>query len=463
MQSVSIADVFEKVVAFSHDPILLIDREGKHLVVNKAAADLFYMPQEALIGHSPQELFDGGLVDRVTSLEALRTKRVVAEIVYVRGKPCFSTSIPIFDETGEVQMVLTNSRSSDTLNEFTRKLAYERKQHSRFREISQYLTTMNDQGLVCESARMKAVVERCTIIAPTDSAVMLLGESGSGKDVLARFIHHISARNEQTFIPVNCAAIPPELFEAEFFGYVPGAFTGARRDGRIGLVQMADRGTIFLDELGELPLPMQSKLLRFLESGEFFPIGSSKARHADVRVISATNRNLSQMVSEKAFREDLYYRLNVIPLHVPPLRERPEDVRALAEVFLMNFNKKYGFHVSLTEEEIALLERQRWLGNARELRNTIERFVLLSAGPKKVDFESILPDFPQKEFSVMPPTLRLPEQTAEQPLRSLEDVTEEFQRRYIRYAVQRTNGSIGAAAEALRVHRTTVYRKLREE
>ena len=189
---------------------------------------------------------------------------------------------------------------------------------------------------------MQEIYSVARAVAGTDGSVLLLGESGVGKEVIARYIHKNSPRSSNVFIPVNCAAIPPNLFESEFFGYTKGAFTGALKEGKAGLFEMANGGTLFLDEVGELPLDIQSKLLRVLEDGEVRRLGSNTESHVDVRIISATNRNLRQMVDEHLFRLDLYYRLSIIPISIPPLRERREDILALSEQFLNEFNRKYG-------------------------------------------------------------------------------------------------------------------------
>ena len=288
-------------------------------------------------------------------------------------------------------------------------------------------------------------------------------ENGVGKELVARLLHSMSRRREQAFIPVNCSAIPPDLFESEFFGYEKGAFTGANARGKAGLLQMAGGGTLFLDELGELPLMMQSKLLRFVETGEFYPVGSTRPTRVDVRIISATNRDLLRMMADKTFREDLYYRLHVIPLQIPPLRERPEDVETIAVFFLEKFNKKYEKSLTLSDRELELLRRYRWPGNVRELRNTIERLVLLSdEGRAEQTLRSMLGEAgPLPDASQEPQAARMPE-FADWDL-PLHQALERFEQIYIRTALKRCGGNMQAAARALGVHRSTLYRKRAEE
>ena len=236
------------------------------------------------------------------------------------------------------------------------------------------------------SKALKEVLREIRVVAPTDSTVLIGGESGTGKELVARAIHDLSPRRERSLITVNCASIPRELFESEFFGHVKGAFTGAFRD-RIGRFQLADKGTLFLDEVGEIPLELQSKLLRVLQEGTFERVGDDRARHVDVRVIAATNRELFDEVEAGRFRRDLYFRLCVFPLRMPPLRDRLEDIRLLAEHFAQLASKRLKIpHAPFTDYDIGLLASYTWPGNIRELQNVIERAVIVSqGGPLQID------------------------------------------------------------------------------
>jgi transcriptional regulator with GAF, ATPase, and Fis domain len=224
------------------------------------------------------------------------------------------------------------------------------------------------------------------MVARTNAAVLIGGESGTGKELIARAIHDTSLRRDRPMVTVNCATVPRELFESEFFGHVKGAFTGALRD-RIGRFQLADKGTIFLDEVGEIPIELQSKLLRVLQEGQFERVGDDKTHHVDARVISATNRDLSREVEAGRFRQDLYYRLCVFPIQMPTLRERREDIRPLAAHFLNLSSRRLNWpDVRLTEDAVELLSAYDWPGNVRELQNVIERAVILSqSGPLRID------------------------------------------------------------------------------
>ena len=237
-----------------------------------------------------------------------------------------------------------------------------------------------EMGIVGRSAGVRGVCNSIRQVAPTDATVLILGETGTGKELVARAIHEASARREEALVRVNCAAIPESLIESEFFGHEKGAFTGAtaRRDGRFA---QADGGTLFLDEVGELPLDLQAKLLRVIQEGEFEPLGGTKTRKVDVRVVAATNRSLEDEISAGRFREDLYYRLNVFPISVPALRERGNDICLLAEAFVQRFADRMGRRFdSLTDQDRQLLKSYSWPGNVRELQNVIERALILSSG-----------------------------------------------------------------------------------
>ncbi|HEY5704105.1 MAG TPA: sigma 54-interacting transcriptional regulator [Terrimicrobiaceae bacterium] len=247
-----------------------------------------------------------------------------------------------------------------------------------------------EMGIIGRSAGIRGVCNSIRQVAPTDATVLILGETGTGKELVARAIHDAGARRAEALVRVNCAAIPESLIESEFFGHEKGAFTGAtaRREGRFA---QADGGTLFLDEIGELPLDLQAKLLRVLQEGEFEPLGGTKTRKVDVRVIAATNRSLEEEVSDGRFREDLYYRLNVFPIRVPTLQERGDDIFLLAEAFGRRFAERMGRRFDeLTDEDKRLLKAYAWPGNVRELQNVIERALILSSG-RKLDLSRAMP------------------------------------------------------------------------
>jgi len=238
----------------------------------------------------------------------------------------------------------------------------------------------NDSEAHCEiithNEKMKYLINFAEQIAGVDSNVLILGDTGTGKGLFARHIHKNSLRKDGPFITINCAAIPEELLESELFGYSHGAFTGASKSGKKGLIELADKGTLFFDEIGELSLRMQAKILYFVQERQYIPVGGTEMKTADVRILAATNRDLLEMIDKGEFREDLFYRLNVVEINIPPLKERPEDIRALTSYFLGKFNKKYNVCREISKECMDLLCQYSWPGNVRELENFIERLVV---------------------------------------------------------------------------------------
>jgi two-component system response regulator HydG len=299
------------------------------------------------------------------------------------------------------------------------------------------------EHIVGRSQALREVLERVLRVAPSDATVLLTGESGTGKELVARALHAASRRAPHPFVPVNCAAITETLLESELFGHAKGAFTGAVRTRR-GLFEEASGGTLFIDEIGETTPNFQAKLLRALQEGEIRRVGESMPVKVNVRVIAATNQDLKKAIAEKRFREDLYYRLNVVPLRIPPLRERPEDIPLLAAHFLGRHNRRTGQHRALTAEALQRLVEHPWPGNVRELENMVEQAAALSAGPEiraqDIRFETGAP-------SEAAPTLA--------------DAVETAERRAIQAALTRAGGDLGRVARDLGISATTLWRKMK--
>jgi transcriptional regulator with GAF, ATPase, and Fis domain len=312
----------------------------------------------------------------------------------------------------------------------------------------------NFREIVGQSAPILKIIKQIDVVAPTDASVLINGESGTGKELIARAIHQASRRSAHPLIRVNCAAIPTELFESEFFGHIRGAFTGAVRD-RVGRFELADGGTLFLDEIGEIPLELQSKLLRVLQEGQFERVGEERTRKVDVRIIAATNRDLRQEVGAKHFREDLYFRLNVFPIQSPALRDRPMDIAPLAAHFLKQVGKRLNMPGRrLRNSDIERLQNYSWPGNIRELQNVIERALITSTG---ADLNLDLPDEPRPHESAA--VGALPEQgyLTENQMRDLE-------RSNMHAALKAANGKLfgkGGAAQLLGVKPTTLASRLK--
>jgi DNA-binding NtrC family response regulator len=347
---------------------------------------------------------------------------------------------------------LTKPATLDEIEAVIRKADEKRRivrQNVALRDAVRPAAVVDDLVPIYRSKAMEDLVALAETAARADSTVVITGESGTGKDVLARFIHSRSSRKDSPIITVNCAAFPETLFESEFFGHERGAFTGATATKR-GLIEAADSSTLFLDEVGEMPHQTQVKLLQFLEVGRFRRVGSTRDRSADVRVIAATNRNLAEDVNDGRFRADLFYRLNVISLHVPPLRQRREDVPALINHFLGVFRERFNRPaLALSDGVRARLEAYNWPGNVRELRNALERAVAL-ANSDTIDADAIIPPPPAKAATTTPdPTERTP-------------TLDELERRHILRVLEEASGNRERAAVILGISARTLYRKLRE-
>ncbi len=304
--------------------------------------------------------------------------------------------------------------------------------------------------IIGESVPMKALRQQLSLMAGTNGRVLIYGESGTGKELVAHAIHAMSPRAESPFIEVNCAAIPEELIESELFGHRKGSFTGARED-KVGKFQKADSGTLFLDEVGDMSLKTQAKVLRALEEQRFEPVGAPESIQVDVRVIAATNKQLEEEIERGNFREDLFYRLNVIPFYVPPLRDRIEDVPLLAEHFLKEFTSAYGRKPKeLTPEALLVLKEYIWPGNVRELRNLMERIVILCP-QVRIDARHIPLNMARRA-----PAERMVEATG-----SLQEVREAAEREYIMKKLEDTKGNVSRTAELLGLERSNLYRKMK--
>jgi transcriptional regulator with GAF, ATPase, and Fis domain len=310
--------------------------------------------------------------------------------------------------------------------------------------------------LIGDHPLMKKIDAIVHQVAGTDTTVLIAGESGTGKELIARALHSGSLRQEMPFVPVNCAAIPEELLESELFGHVRGAFTGAHT-ARAGMFQLADGGTLFLDEVGDMPLVLQAKLLRVLQDQLVRPVGSDRTQRVDVRVIAATNKHLAKAVEKGAFREDLFYRLQVIPIQLPPLRARRSDIPLLLQHFLEKMNRKYGRNMDLTPEALVHLWEYDWPGNVRELENIVERLVVLS------EDNTITIEHLPASVRAFISEKKIPTPTFDGNELNLQKAVELFENRLIDEALRRTNGNRSAAAQILGLKRTTLLSKLRRK
>ena len=355
------------------DAIFIDDKNGITLWCNKTCEALYNIKKEDVIGISAGELEKQGVFTPSVTVRVLEQQEEVSLIHENKiGKHLLSTGIPIFSEDGTITQIITTSRDITEINHLQKELE----------RVQRKLNTLNapqkygDEEIVAASQAMYNVLLLAKRLADVDSTVLITGESGVGKGLIARYLHKNGPRKDKPMVTVNCGAIPENLIESELFGYERGAFTGSRVEGKVGLFEEAEGGTIFLYEISELPLNLQVKLLQVIQEREFKKVGGVKGIPVDVRIISATNQELRNLVEEGAFREDLYYRLNVVPINVPPLRERTEDILPLIHSALYKLNEKIGEDKIISSEALAILLTYQWPGNAREVENIIERLVI---------------------------------------------------------------------------------------
>ena len=354
-------------------------------------------------------------------------------------------------EEGALRLVVCNTRDVSDLKRMERELQSVKEESQRAHNELAYLQGLQAEGqtLFYRSAAMKGTMELVSIVAGTDVTVLITGESGTGKELIANEIYQHSTRKGRPFIKVNCAAIPEELLESELFGYESGAFTGAKQTGKTGMFELANTGVILLDEIGELSLPLQTKLLRVIQERELIRLGGTKPVKLDLRVIAATNKNLREEVRSGRFREDLYYRLNVVPIELRPLRERKEDIPLLVQKFCEVFQKKYSKSVTISQEGVSLLMEYHWPGNIRELENLMERLVVTSSSgsiSRGAVFQALNPG------GLPFPDLKADGQTLKSRLQA-------FEREIIMHTLEQ-EGSFRKAAKVLGVDHSTLVKKV---
>lgn len=442
---------FREIYRHSFDGIFITDGDGMTLLVNEGCERNYGVSADELIGKHVSEFQKSGLINPVIALRVIETRERISAVQETRvGKTIMVTGIPLLDEQGAVRKVIINSRDMTELNQLQEELARaQEKLHRVEMEVSQLRMGMPAiEGMSMRSHVMQQITMLALKVAKVDATVLITGESGVGKEVLTRLIHREGTRGDGPFVKINCGAIPRDLLETELFGYEAGAFTGAQRQGKIGLIEVADRGTLFLDEIGELPLDLQVKLLQVLQDRAFVRVGGTRPIAVDVRVVAATNRDLQAMVDARQFRADLFYRLSVVPIHIPPLRERREDILPLVHQFLEEINRQYALEKRFSEQVLAALFDYDWPGNARELRNMVERLIVTT------------PDALIRAESL--PALLRPETHLRESAADMKSRTAGFERRLVQEAVERY-GSTRAAARHLHTSQSTIVRRLKEK
>ena len=437
----------------SYDGIYVADGNANTLRVNKSYERITGLSRSQLIGKNMKSLVADQVFDHSVTLEVLKKKKPITLMQQVGGqKQVIVTGTPVFSDDGEISVVVTNVRDISELNELKVQLDEVRKMSSFFYQSLQEYHEIDHamQDLVVKSQAMIQVIHKAIKVAKVEASVLITGESGVGKSMLAKLIHKMSPRKEQPFVKINCGAIPPSLMESELFGYNKGAFTGALSSGKVGLIEAAHKGTVFFDEIAELKPEMQVKLLEVMEDKQFKRIGSTTTTSVDVHIIAATNRNLGEQMQKGLFREDLYYRLNVVPITIPPLRERRDDIAALTETILEKLN--HTLHLSKTIDPVAveLLRQYNYPGNVRELINAIERMIILS------EKNTLVPaDLPTEIRTNT--TLHSNSVIAEQT--PLKEALENYEAKLLQTVLDKSD-NINQAARLLKIHPTTLWRKM---
>lgn len=437
------------VLDYIQDAIFIKDMHGDTLWINRACELLYEVRREDIIGRNAEELEKRGVMSSSVAKVVIAEKRQ-ASILHSNklGKKLLVTGTPIFDDSGNIYRIIVTSRDISELVYLRNQLQDIQNKMVQIREEQ----VEHSENLIFKSVKMEKVAYLAKRLAQIDSTVLITGESGVGKGEIAKLIHMAGDRKDLPFVKVNCGAIPEALIESELFGYEYGAFTGSRKQGKIGLFQVAHQGTIFLDEISELPLNLQVKLLHVIQDKEIQMVGGLKNISVDVRIIAATNRDLMTMVREKKFREDLYYRLNVVPINILPLRERTEDIIPLINYFMKRYNKKFNVEKRMDPNTLSFLIEYSWPGNVRELENIVERLVIITQGdtilPQSLPF-NILNNIDSLNDIVIPTRL------------SLGEATEKLEKNIILNALKKYKTTREIAKE-LGVSQPTIVRKMKK-
>ena len=438
---------FEDIIENLPDTIYVTDAQARTMRVNKAYEELSGLKREEILGLHMGDM-EKQYISQSGSLQVLKTgQEANIELVFQRtNRHAFICSKPIYDENGNLEMIISNSRNFEEIQRLEERLAAAEQLADKYQaEIralkEQFLPPAID--MVAEDKKMLDVLTRAYKVAKVDSTTLILGETGVGKEEVAKYIHENSPRAKQRFVKVNCGALSENLIESELFGYEKGAFTGASKTGKMGLFEVANHGTIFLDEIGELPLDMQVKLLRVLQDQQVTRIGGTEPVKIDVRILAATNRDLLDMVEHKQFRQDLYYRLSAFSVELPPLRSCPEDICFLIDRLMEKIPQKYGVPPkSLSGEAFDKLLSYNWPGNIRELENVLERAVALS------ESELIYAEHICVESQPVQLTLR--------------ERLKQEEKRILRQTLAQCGGSRSQAMKLLGLSKTVFYGKLKE-
>lgn len=451
---------FKRILNLLEDEVFITDEYGFVQFINPRGEHIMGIKEADYLGHHISEMIRQNILPRSLTLNVIdKGERCVEIITLPTGVRIICSAQPVYNEEGKMVQILSTSKNideiTDKINELSRELDSSNEQVRILQE-----QVIAKEKYIFESPPMKQVQKMIMKVAPADVAVLIEGESGAGKEVIADSVYKLSRRRDKPFVKINCGMIPKDLMESELFGYEAGAFTGALKNGKIGKLEVADGGTVFFDEIGEMELPLQVKLLEFLQDHQIVRVGGTRRIPLDIRIIAATNRDLFTMVEEGTFRRDLYYRLNVMPIYIPPLRERKEDIAPLIFHFLGVFNKKYGFDKHMDNNVIEKLQSYGWPGNVRELMHTVERIVVASDS----DYINVvaLDDLFTEGMTAHGVAITANAKVICTELMPLKDAKHELESYLVKMAYDRF-GSSYKAAEYLKVNQSTVSRWLKKK
>ncbi|MED1467651.1 sigma-54 interaction domain-containing protein [Bacillus salipaludis] len=437
----------ESILDISFDGITIADGEGIFIRVSKSCEELFGVKPSKMIGKSASYLEEIGIFDISVTSEVLKSKkRVTIRQKTAADRIILVTGIPIFDkEKKKIEKIINISKDITETKKLSSDVSRLQMELDWYKQELQKRTRLNENNINFKSPAMQKSVVLAHHVADLPVTVLLLGETGVGKNFMAKLIHNHSKNKDKPFVSINCGAIPENLLESELFGYEKGAFSGASKEGKKGLFEFSKNGTIFLDEIGDMPLSLQVKLLHVLDDKKVRRIGGSASYDVKARVIAATNKNLKELVEQGKFREDLYYRLNVVPIKIPALRERKEDLLLLIQLFLDQFNSKYGITKWLSEEALKLLYKYAYPGNIRELENMMERLVINTIG-NTIDKQDVA--------EVLEPTIN----DLHEEIIPLKEAVEQLEKKLLRSAFKKYQ-TTRKVAEVLQVDQSTIVKK----
>lgn len=447
--------------------VFVLNKDGQYVYVNKAYTQTLQRKEDYILGSTIPGFKSQGYLRQTTLEEVLLRKETVHSVITVtdtemhRVYKVLNSAFPYFDDNGEIQYIFY---IQETLPELSARIQTGLENQKVILDGYQK-PYENSVDIIAESPQMAALLSLLNTVAKTDASVLICGPSGSGKEVLAHYVHQNSLRKSAPFLVLNCASIPDNLMESELFGYEKGAFTGAMPGGKTGLIEAANGGSLFLDEINSMPLPLQSKLLRVLETKQVTRVGSVRAKEIDFRLICASNEDLQNLIREHRFRQDLYYRINVVSVNIPPLNQRKEDILPLVSCFLKRYCEKYACIKVFSEQSLKRLQEYSWPGNVRELRNFVERMIVTSSPnqfelievPEDISCETIISADGAESPSPAPSPLIQPPSFG--PDFSLKSYMEQCERALLQSALEQF-GTPALVAQKLKIDLSNIYRKL---